>query len=128
MSDLISISALCLDTAYLAAISWSFRLSRKQHAHKRLVRALHQLLVFSHHKVLVLHEEVVSLVAHATSVMLNSKTSLGQLWLGEAIAAVDLWGAVQPIGKVHICGLHQQDQSQKSCCIGHECACCHNNT
>lgn len=125
LSDLTSASALCLDRAYLAAISRGFRLGRKQHAHERLVRVLHQLLVLGHHKVLVLHKEVVSLVAHATSVMLNGKASLGQLWLGEALAAGDLWGAVQPIGKVHICGLHHNDQSGKGCCMGHKCSCCH---
>lgn len=63
-------------SAYLVAITCIFRLSWEQHTHKGLVRVLEKLLVFCHHKVLVLDKEVVSLVAHTSSIMVYHEASL----------------------------------------------------
>ena len=87
---------------YLVAVSRLLKLSREQRAHKRLVRVLQQLLVLRHHKVLVLDQEVVSLVPHTASIVVNLKACLHQLWLGETFAALDLGRAIQPVGKVYI--------------------------
>lgn len=87
---------------YLVAVSRLLRLSREQCAHKRLVRGLQQLLVLCHHKVLVLDQEVVCLVTHTAGIVVNLKACLGQLWLGEALAALDLRRAIQAVGKVYV--------------------------
>ena len=94
-----------MPNVYLAAISWVLRLSREQRTHEGLVGVLQQLLVLGHHKVLVLHQEVVCLVAHAPSIVLDLEACLDQLWLGEALAALDFRRVVQAVGKINICRL-----------------------
>ena len=61
--------------------------------------------MLSHHKVLVLVQEAVSLVGDGASIVLNGEACAGQLGLVEPLGCVDLWRVVQAVGKVLVGGL-----------------------
>jgi hypothetical protein len=56
--------------------------------------------VLSHHKVLVLVQEVLGLVRDRAGIMLDGEGRLAELGAGKALAAADRAGAVQLLGQV----------------------------